>query len=108
MPPANPAGAELRFAEMGLILSAAIDGAGVALARSLLVQDALEDGRLIVPFVVDPLPSTKRHVARRPANRLDDKDIDAFVGWLVSETVHSRAGVAHSGQVSATIGPELS
>ena len=39
-------GSELRFGDMGLLLTAAVDGAGVALARSLLAHDAV---RVIVP-----------------------------------------------------------
>jgi LysR family glycine cleavage system transcriptional activator len=49
-------GAKLRFADVGLTLSAAIQGSGVALIRSLLAHDALQDGRLVIPIQgVEPM-----------------------------------------------------
>ena len=80
-------GAELRFADMGMMLSAAVNGSGVCLARSLLVHDALHDGRL-TPALADfePMTSVKKHIARWPAHKAGDADIDAFVQWLVAES----------------------
>jgi LysR family transcriptional regulator, glycine cleavage system transcriptional activator len=94
----GPSGAkpssELRFADMGLVLSAAVDGAGVAIARSLLVHDALVSGRLVVPLVgVTPMRSTKKHVARWPAAKAADPDIRAFVEWLSAEAALTLAAV---------------
>lgn len=90
--PPPKAQAELRFADMGLIVSAAINGSGVALARSLLVYDALKAGTLVVP-VNDfaPMRSSKKHFARWPSNRQDDPDIDAFRQWLVTQAAHTLA-----------------
>lgn len=86
---------ELRFAEMGLVLSAAVDGAGVALSRSLLVHDALSSGRLVVPLAgLEPMRSTKKHVARWPSAKASDPDIRAFVEWLVAEAAQTLAAVA--------------
>jgi LysR family glycine cleavage system transcriptional activator len=91
--PQAPAAPEMRFAELGLVLSAAVDGAGVALARSLLAHDALRDGRLVLPLRgIEPLLSSKRHVARWRRDRADDPDLRAFVSWLTgqaSETLQS-------------------
>lgn len=88
-------GSELRFTDMGLILSAAVDGAGVALSRSLLVHDALRAGRLAVPLAgVEPMVSTKHHVARWRRARAGDPDIEAFVDWLAAEAEISLADVA--------------
>jgi len=82
----NRRGGQLRFADMGLVLSAAVDGSGIALARSLLVHDALRDGRLIVPIAdFKPMLSSKKHVARWRRTKADDPDINAFVTWLVAE-----------------------
>jgi LysR family glycine cleavage system transcriptional activator len=79
-------GGELRFAEMGLVLSAAVDGAGIALSRSLLVHDALRSGRLAPALVgIEPMVSTKQHVARWRKDKADDPDINAFVVWVVAE-----------------------
>jgi LysR family glycine cleavage system transcriptional activator len=86
-------GSELRFADMGLTLSAAEDGGGVALSRSLLVHDALRSGRLIVPIVgFEPMASTKMHVARWRKDKVNDPDIEAFVTWLVAEAAITLAG----------------
>jgi len=79
-------GGELRFADVSLVMSAAVDGAGIALARTLLAHDALRDGRLIVPIAgLEPMISAKKHVARWRRNKADDPDINAFVAWLVAE-----------------------
>jgi LysR family glycine cleavage system transcriptional activator len=83
-------GGQLRFADMGPILSAALDGAGVGLARSLLVHDALHAGRLTIPVLgFEPMTSEKKHVARWRRGRADDPDIAAFVGWMVEEAALS-------------------
>jgi LysR family glycine cleavage system transcriptional activator len=85
-------GGELRFAEMGLVLSAAVDGAGVALSRSLLVHDALRSGRLAIPLTgIEPMVSSKKHVARWRKDRAQDPDIEAFVSWLVKEAAATLA-----------------
>jgi LysR family transcriptional regulator, glycine cleavage system transcriptional activator len=92
--PAEAQGAELSFADMGLVLSAAVKGAGVALSRSLLVADALEQGRLVVPFPgIQPMASTKKHVARWRSAQRDDPQIRAFVDWLVAEAADTLAEV---------------
>lgn len=84
--PGKTCGSELRFADMGLLLSAAVDGSGVTLGRSLLVHDALRDGRLTFPVAnFEPLLSEKKHVARWRRDKVDDPDIEAFVTWLVAE-----------------------
>ena len=85
--------AELRFADSGLLMSAAVNGAGVALARSLLAYDALQRGTLVVPIAeFEPMQSLKKHVARWAENKQDDPDVDAFVRWLVTEAAQALAG----------------
>lgn len=85
---------ELHFAEMGLVLAAAVDGAGVALSRSLLVHDALASGRLMVPLTgIEPMRSTKKHVARWPSAKSADPDIRVFVEWLQAEAAQTLAAV---------------
>lgn len=92
--PTGAQGAELSFADMGLVLAAAEKGAGVALSRSLLVADALAQGRLVVPVAdIEPMVSTKRHVARWRGERKDDPRIHAFVDWLVAEAADTLAEV---------------
>jgi len=85
-------GGQLRFADMGPILSAALDGAGVALARSLLVHDALHSGRLTIPVLgFTPMTSEKKHVARWRRSQANDPDVKAFVGWMIEEAALSMA-----------------
>jgi len=77
---------ELRLGDLGMMLSAAINGAGVALSRSLLAHDALADGRLVIPVSkFEPLVSSKRYFLRWRRDRQGDPDIEAFAQWLASE-----------------------
>jgi LysR family glycine cleavage system transcriptional activator len=83
---------ELHFADMSLVMSAAVEGAGVALVRSLLAHDALCDGRLMIPVRgIEPMRSSKKHVARWRRGNADDVDIKAFVAWLVAEAERTLA-----------------
>lgn len=92
LPAAAPAHSELRFADMGLLMSAAVGGAGVALTRSLLAFDALRSGRLVLPVAgVQPADCGKRHVARWPAAKSGDADVRAFVDWLVAQSAETVA-----------------
>lgn len=77
----------LRFTTLGPAISAALGGAGAVLARSMLVLDALADGRLvrILPQDMDML-STKVHVVRWPARLSGDERVELFVSWLVEQS----------------------
>lgn len=82
----------LRFEDIGLAIAAAIEGGGVALGRSLLAHDALQDGRLIRPLGDGwALPSGKAHLARWPAALSRDLRLRAFVDWLEAETARTVA-----------------
>lgn len=74
----------LRFASIGPAIAAALQGAGVVLARSMLVHDALAEGRLVrlLPPAFDQR-SGKAHVVRWPASRRADERVHAFADWLV-------------------------
>jgi len=79
-------GAALHLADMSLVMSAAVNGAGVALVRSLLAHEALRAGTLVVPIAeFEPMPSIKKHVARWRCSEADDLGIGAFVDWLAME-----------------------
>lgn len=75
-----------RFASIGPAIAAALEGAGVVLARSMLVHDALADGRLvrILPAARD-MPSSKAHIARWPSALREDLRIKAFTAWLLEQ-----------------------
>lgn len=80
--PGRPAEA-MRFASIGTAISAALEGAGAALARSMVVADALAEGRLVrlLPPELDLL-SQKVHVVRWPGRLAGDRRVEAFAGWL--------------------------
>ncbi|MCW0232666.1 MAG: LysR substrate-binding domain-containing protein [Ferrovibrio sp.] len=85
----------LRFEEIGTAIAAALEGAGVALGRSLLVHDALSDGRLVRPLGPEwSLPSSKVHLARWPAALSGDLRLRAFVAWLAAEAEQTVAAAA--------------
>lgn len=86
--------ATVRFEDIGPAISAALEGAGVVLARSLLAQDALFDGRLV--RVLDPrwdMPSSKAHVVSWPAALIADERVRCFTQWLLSEAAKSAVAV---------------
>ncbi|MBN9530141.1 MAG: LysR family transcriptional regulator [Alphaproteobacteria bacterium] len=90
--PAAPAPGDLGFDDIDTALSAAAEGAGVALGRSLLVHDALADGRLVrvLPEIFD-LASSKVHVAAWRPELIDDAALGRFVAWMVRETARTVA-----------------
>ena len=77
-----------RFRDIGQALAAAVDGAGVALGRSLLVCDAIADGRLAraLPPQFDRL-STKTQVVRWPAALAGDRAVRTLVDWLETQSL---------------------
>ena len=82
----KPPAAALRFGTIHTAISAALQGAGVVMARSLLVHDALKEGRLV--RVLAPswdMPSSKAHVVRWPAALMGDERVRKFVDWLMRE-----------------------
>lgn len=76
----------LRFGTLGTAIAAALEGAGVVLARSLLVHDALADGRLVrvLPSTWE-MTSSKVHVVRWPAALAADERVRRFVAWVTAE-----------------------
>ena len=82
----TPVPEAVRFDSLGLALAAAIEGAGVVLARSLLVHDALAARRLcrLLPPRWD-MPSSKAHFVRWQPVLSGDKRVKAFANWIVDE-----------------------
>ena len=79
-----PAG--IRVDTISLALAAAIEGAGVALGRSLLVHDALTERRLTRVLSAEwDMPSSKVHVVRWQAILSTDARVRVFTSWLASE-----------------------
>lgn len=79
-----------QFELFSMLVQAAICGMGVALVPRFLVQDALDQGRLLVP--VEPgLRGTKAYYLVFPENRADAPLLLAFRDWLQHETLAYRA-----------------
>lgn len=82
--------AGMHFSDPALVLSAAIDGVGVALASKVLIDAELSEGRLVAPFeTVIRRPQAyflvaPEAVAERPVVRV-------FRAWLLAEVAGVRA-----------------
>ena len=72
------------YQHSNLVLLAAEQGDGVALARSVLVQDALAAGRLVKPFDVT-MPTEYAYYMVCPHENLDRPKVKAFRQWLIDE-----------------------
>jgi LysR family glycine cleavage system transcriptional activator len=75
-----------RFASIGPAIAAAHERAGAVLARSMLVNDALGERRLvrILPPQEDML-SSKVHIVRWPSKLMKDGRVKAFTSWLLQK-----------------------
>lgn len=76
----------LVLTSIGPAISAALEGAGAVLARSMVVADALAEKRLvrILPPETDQL-SAKVHIVRWPSRLAGDDRVEAFTSWLCAE-----------------------
>ena len=76
----------LSFTPSHLVIDAAIDGLGVALAKDSWVEQDLRAGRLVRPFGV-ALPVESAYYMVFPKHRAGDVRIATFVDWVRSEGV---------------------
>lgn len=91
----------LHVDEIGTAIAAALEGSGVALARSLLVHDALREGRLLRPLGTRwAMPSGKVHMAQWPAALSGDPRLQTFVDWLARQSEATVAKVTESARRS--------
>jgi LysR family glycine cleavage system transcriptional activator len=72
------------FDDSGLLIQAAVEGLGVALARSALVEDDLEDGRLIRPFGIG-LPAASAYYLVHATGADTLPKVLAFRDWIIRE-----------------------
>jgi len=79
----------LHFHGSSLVIQAAIEGQGVALAHSALVADDLAAGRLVRPFKISPLTEYCYYLVW-PVATAGTPKIEAFRGWLL-DTVRGQA-----------------
>ncbi|MEM7043799.1 MAG: transcriptional regulator GcvA [Pseudomonadota bacterium] len=73
-----------RYHHSNLVLQAAEQGDGVALARSVLATDALAQGRLVKPFDI-ALPARYAYYVVCPPDHLKRPKVKAFRDWLFAE-----------------------
>lgn len=78
----------LSFTPSHLVINAAIDGLGVALAKDSWVEQDLLAGRLVRPFDV-ALPVESAYYMVFPSHRGDDVRIATFVEWVRSEGIRT-------------------
>jgi LysR family transcriptional regulator, glycine cleavage system transcriptional activator len=73
----------LTFDMIFMTLQAAIDGIGVAMARTTYVEGDLAKGRLVVPFKI-ALPADAGFYLVSPEAKADSPKLRAFRQWLVA------------------------
>ena len=81
-----------RFNQSSLVIEAAMNGRGVALAKQALAQDDIDAGKLVAPLQIATQVDFAYFVVHPKAKgRLSQ--VKAFVAWLVREAVEHEAGV---------------
>lgn len=90
MPETAGAGA-MRFNQFDLLIQAALDGQGVALGRSPLVDRLLEQRQLVAPFR-DTYATSRAYFIVRSAASAKRPEAQAVVDWLVATAEESKAG----------------
>ena len=73
------------YEDAGLLLQAAADGQGIALAREILAEDDLASRRLVRLFNVQAEDDYRWFVVWREPLRCDEGSFKAFLAWLRAE-----------------------
>jgi LysR family glycine cleavage system transcriptional activator len=81
------------FTDSGMLIQAAIEGQGVALAHATLAARDLAEGRLVRPFS-QGLPNEYAYWLVCPEATADRPKIVAFREWLLAEAARDRRGAA--------------
>jgi LysR family glycine cleavage system transcriptional activator len=69
--------------DSAMLVAAAVEGQGVALARRSLVMDDVAGGRLVLPFQgVRPMPTGRAYYIAAPRESLAHAHVAAFRDWL--------------------------
>jgi len=72
------------FVDSSMLIQAAVEGQGVALARGVLARDELRAGRLVRPFDLS-LPSEYAYYVVCPEAAADRPRVAAFREWLLAQ-----------------------
>jgi LysR family glycine cleavage system transcriptional activator len=70
------------FSDADLMLDAAVNGQGVALARSMLVREHLSSGRLVMPFDIS-IPAASSYFAVTLPEASRRAEVKALLEWLL-------------------------
>ncbi|MDM0078080.1 transcriptional regulator GcvA [Variovorax sp. J2P1-59] len=81
-----------------LVIDAAIDGLGVALAKKSWVQQDLLKGRLVRPFPDLSLPVEFSYFIVYPQDRVSDPRIEAFMAWVREELARDAEPASQIGE----------
>ncbi len=81
---------DLRFESLNLAIQAAIEGIGVAIGIEALLQEDLEQGRLVRLFAVERRSDHPFQLVY-PAGKSQDKRLIAFRDWLLEEAAINNA-----------------
>ncbi|WP_339716567.1 transcriptional regulator GcvA [uncultured Sneathiella sp.] len=73
------------FNDSSMLLTAAMEGQGVALGRSTLAADDLMAGRLVQPFNIQPMQADHAYYIVSPEEAADRPRIAAFREWIMEE-----------------------
>ncbi len=73
------------FTDSSMLVQAAVEGQGVALARGALAADDLASGRLVRPFMLS-LPAEFAYYVVCPETTADQPKVVAFREWLLQES----------------------
>ena len=91
-----------RYSHSNLVVQAAIAGEGVALGRSVLVADALAEGRLVRPFAIS-LPVEFAYYVVAPKGAAARPKVKDFRDWLLEEAGRDAAPQGAGGIVSRRV-----
>ncbi len=86
-----------RFASSDLVLRAAVQGLGIALARGRLVEDDLATGLLIKPFEGEEVTLSNAYWVVVPKGVKRKLAVDKVIEWLEEMTKEEPAASQHSG-----------
>ncbi|HEX9200467.1 MAG TPA: transcriptional regulator GcvA [Acidobacteriaceae bacterium] len=76
------------FDDIGLMLQAAVDGLGVALAHRLLVEGMLEDGRLVRLFDISSFGGEDAIYVVYAKESMHREEVAVFVNWITAAIKH--------------------
>ncbi|MPT23798.1 MAG: LysR family transcriptional regulator [Starkeya sp.] len=76
------------FSDMNLVLAAALAGQGIAIGDNFVCRQAVETGRLVVPFDLT-IRASRAYYFVTPRDRPGNPAIEAFADWLKSRLVQT-------------------